>query len=92
MAERRLIRLYVSGVTPRSARAIQSIKAICEERLPGRYELEVIDVYQQGHRAGRDGVLATPTLIQRTERSVRRLVGNLSDRKRVLAALGLASR
>ncbi len=91
MGERHRIRLYVSGATPRSAQAIQNIKAICEQKLAGRYELEVIDVYQQTPRAREDQVFATPTLIEEFEGSVRRLVGNVSDRQRVLAVLGLAT-
>jgi len=91
VADCRLIRLYVSGATPKCARAIQTVKAICEERLGGRYRLEVIDVYQQSPRARRDQVLVTPTLVERYRGSIRRLAGNLWDRKRVLAALGLAA-
>jgi len=87
--ERRLIRLYISGVTPRSVRAVENLKAICRE-LGESCELEVIDVYQQAQRAREDGVLVTPTLIERSQGAVRRLVGDLADRRRVRQALGLA--
>lgn len=92
MGERHLIRLYISGATPKSARAIQNVREICERKLAGRYELEVIDVYQQTPRACQDHVRVTPTLIEESRGTVRRLVGRLWDRKRVLAGLGLATR
>lgn len=91
MGECRLIRLYVNGVSPKCVRAVQTVKAVCEERLAGRYRLEVIDVYQQAPRARRDQVVVTPTLVEKTRGSVRRLAGNLWDRRRVLAALGLSA-
>jgi len=87
--ERRLIRLYISGVTPRSVRAVENLKAICEE-LGETCELEVIDVYQQPRRASEDGVLVTPTLVEQSHGVVRHLVGDLADRRRVRQALGLA--
>jgi circadian clock protein KaiB len=87
--ERRIIRLYISGVTPRSVRAVENLKAICRE-LGESCELEVIDVYQQPRRASEDGVLVTPTLIEKSQGVVRRLVGELGDRRRIRQALGLA--
>ena len=89
MHERRIIRLYISGVTPRSVRAVENLKAICRE-LGESWELEVIDVYQQPRRASEDGVLVTPTLIEKSQGVVRRLVGELGDRRRIRQALGLA--
>jgi circadian clock protein KaiB len=83
------LRLYVAGMTPRSARAVANIKEICEEHLKGRYALEVIDIYQQPVLAKGDQIIAVPTLIKRLPLPLRRLIGDLSDRERVLVGLDL---
>ena len=82
-------RLYVTGATPRSGRAISNLKALCERYFRGRYDLEIIDVYQQPSQAEGDGVLVTPTLIKREPLPLRRLVGDLSDCEGVLLKLDL---
>ncbi len=87
-AEHYSLQLFVTGSTPNSARAIQNIRAICEEQLHGRYDLEVIDIYQHPERIKPDQIVATPTLIKQQPSPVRRFIGDLSDRQRVL--LGLA--
>ena len=87
--EKHLLRLYVTGMTPRSTEAIARIKAICEEHLAGRYELEVVDIYQQPALAKGEQILATPTLIKRLPLPLRRLVGDLSNKQRVLLGLDL---
>ena len=87
-----LLRLYVTGTTPRSARAIQSIKDICEEHLQGRYDLEVIDVYQRPRLAADEQIVATPTLIKVLPTPLRRLIGDLSDSERVLVGLDLKAK
>lgn len=87
--EKYLLRLYVTGMTPRSAEAIARIKNICEEYLSGRYELEVIDVYQQPALAKGEQIIAAPTLIKRLPLPLRRLVGDLSNKQRVLLGLDL---
>src|SRR5262245_29641441 len=74
------LRLFVTGATPRSSRAIGNIRAICEQMLPGRFDLEVIDVHQQPWLARHEQVLAAPTLIKRLPLPLRRLVGDLSNR------------
>jgi len=84
-----LLRLYVTGMTPRSTEAISQIKAICEARLKGRYELEVIDIYQHPTLAKGDQIIAAPTLIKKLPLPLRRLVGDLSNRERVLLGLDL---
>lgn len=93
LSERRqeqfLLRLYVAGTTPRSARAISNIKKICEEELRGRYALEVIDMYQQPEVADGDQVLAVPTLIKQLPAPLRKLIGDLSDREQVIVGLGI---
>ncbi len=84
-----VLRLYTSGSTPRSARAIRNLKRICESRLEGRYQLDVIDIYQQPGRAQRDQIIATPTLIKEEPSPRRVLVGDFSRDDRVLAGLSL---
>ncbi len=86
---RYVLRLYVTGITPKSTRAITNIKAICEEYLKGRYRLEVVDVYQQPTLARGDQIIALPTLIRRLPHPLRRLVGDLSNTDRVLLGLDL---
>lgn len=83
------LRLYVSGATPRSTRAIENIKALGERRLAGRYDLEVIDAYQQAELARDDQIIVLPTLIKSLPGPLRRLVGDLSDEEQVLLGLGL---
>jgi len=86
------LRLYVAGTTPRSARAIANIKEICEEQLKGRYDLRVIDLYQQPALAEGDQIIALPTLIRKLPPPLRRLIGDLSDHERVLIGLDLKPR
>jgi circadian clock protein KaiB len=86
---RYVLRLYVAGMTPRSARAIANIKEICEEHLKGLYVLQVIDLYQQPVLAEGEQIIAVPTLIKKLPMPLRRLIGDLSDRKRVLIGLDL---
>lgn len=83
------LRLYVTGMTQRSQEAMVSIREICEEFLKGRYALEIVDIYENAKRAGEDQIVASPTLIKLSPGPIRRFVGNLSDRKRVLAGLEL---
>jgi circadian clock protein KaiB len=90
--ERYALRLYVSGSTPQSTRAIANIKRLCEEHLKGRYDLEVIDLYQQPERAQGEQIIAVPTLIKRLPLPLRRLIGDLSSRERILVGLDLQSK
>jgi circadian clock protein KaiB len=87
-----LLRLYVAGATRQSLQAIRSIRLLCEERLLGRYVLEVVDVYQQPQLARDDQILAVPTLIKRLPMPLRKLVGDLSNKERVLLGLDLKTR
>lgn len=84
-----VLRLYVTGATPSSVRAIASIKRICEERLQGRYELEVIDLYQQPEMAKGEQIIAAPTLIKKLPLPLRRVIGDMSDIERVLVGIDL---
>ena len=90
--EKYLLRLYVTGNTPRSVRAIENIRRICEEQLQGRYELEVIDLYQQPGLAEGEQIIAAPTLVKKLPLPVRRLVGDLSKDENVLFGLDLKRR
>jgi len=83
------LRLYVTGMTPRSLRAIANIKQICEEYLQGRYDLVVIDVYQSPALARGEQIIALPTLIKRIPGPLRRFIGDPFDRGRVLIGLDL---
>jgi len=90
-AERYVLRLYVTGMTPRSAEAIKNLRAICGEFLEGRFDLEVIDIYQQPVLTQGEQIVAAPTLIKKLPLPMRRLVGDMSDRERVLLGLDLVS-
>ena len=87
--ERYVLRLYVTGMTPRSTEAFANIKAICEEHLEGRYDLEVIDIYQHPALAKDEQIIAVPTLVKKLPAPLRRLIGNLSTQERVLLGLDL---
>ncbi len=84
-----VLRLYVSGSTAKSALAVENIKRICEQHLKNRYDLEVIDIYQQPSLARDEQIVAVPTLIKRSPPPLRRLIGDLSNLRNVLAELGL---
>ncbi len=88
-ADRYLLRLFVTGSTPRSARAIQNIRAVCDEKLRGQYDLEVIDIYQHPEQARPEQIVVTPTLVKKLPLPVRRLIGDLSDVERVLVGLDI---
>ncbi|MEO8051653.1 MAG: circadian clock KaiB family protein [Acidobacteriota bacterium] len=83
------LRLYVAGTTPKSLRAVQNLKRICESELPDQYDLEVIDVYKQPGRLAQDQVIAIPTLIKLAPGEVKRLIGDLSQEMQVRKGLGL---
>ena len=84
-----LLRLYVAGTTPKSARAIQNIRAICDERLAGRYRLEVVDIYQCPDLTRPDQIVVAPTLVKKLPLPVRRIIGDLSNTNQVLVGLDL---
>jgi circadian clock protein KaiB len=86
-----VLRLYVSGATPRSTEAIAKIKNICDEYLPGHYDLEVIDIYQQPHLAVQEHIVAAPTLVKESPGKLRRMIGNLSNTRLILQRLGVGS-
>lgn len=84
-----LLRLYVTGTTGKSMRAIQNVRRICEEHLHGLYDLEVVDIYKNLPLARGDQIIAAPTLIKRLPVPLRRLIGDMSDEQRVLVGLDL---
>lgn len=87
--QRYLLRLYVTGMTPTSAKAIERVRALCEPALHGRYELEVIDIYQLPSLARDEQIVATPTLIKVLPAPLRRFVGDLANVEKVLFGLDL---
>jgi circadian clock protein KaiB len=88
-AERYILRLYVTGMTPRSARAVKNLRAICDEYLEGRYELDVIDIYQQPVLTKGVQIIAAPTLLKQLPLPMRRIIGDMSNRVLVLLGLDL---
>ena len=87
-----LLRLYITGTTPRSVQAIANIKQICEKHLRGRFDLEVIDIYQKPQMAKRDQIIAMPTLVKELPAPLRRIIGDLSDTEKVLVGLDLTEK
>ncbi len=87
-----VLRLYVTGSTKRSTRAIETTRQICDTHLKDRHELEVIDLYQHPEAAAHAQIIAVPTLMRLQPDPLRRIIGDLSDRQRLLASLGLDDR
>jgi circadian clock protein KaiB len=87
-----VLRLYVTGSTPRSTKAIANLRAVCEQHLSGRYDLEVIDIFQQPVLARGEQIIAAPTLIKELPAPIRKFVGDLSNTERVLMGLDLKPR
>lgn len=85
-----VLRLFVTGATVHSTRAVANLKHICETYLPGRYTLEIIDVHQQKELAEQEQIIALPLLVKRAPWPERRLVGDLSDTEKVLNGLGIS--
>jgi len=90
--DRYRLRLYVTGATPNSARAIVNLKDFCETHLKDNYELEIIDVYQQPLIAQADQVIAIPMLIKLSPMPLRRLIGDMSDREKIFRGLSLTAK
>jgi circadian clock protein KaiB len=87
--QRYVLRLYVTGTTPRSAQAIEQVRSICEDHLHGRYELQVIDIYQMPSLAKDHQIVAAPTLIKVLPSPLRRFIGDLSKSEKILFGLDL---
>jgi circadian clock protein KaiB len=84
-----LLKLYIAGQTSRSQRAIVNLRQICEEILSGQYELVITDVLEHPQLAEDEKILATPTLVKESPPPVRRIIGDLSDKEKVMLALNL---
>ena len=89
MADKYVLKLYITGKTPRTQNAVSMLKRICEEELEGHYELQVIDVLERPQLAEDEKILATPTLIKVMPLPLRRIIGDLSDKQKVLLFLDL---
>jgi circadian clock protein KaiB len=87
-----VLRLYVTGMTPKSTRAITNVQKLCEQYLKGCYELEVVDIYQQPKLAKGEQIIATPTLIKKLPLPLRKLIGDMSDTERFLVGIDLKSK
>jgi circadian clock protein KaiB len=86
-----ILRLFITGASPNSARAVANVRQICETYLKGNYTLEIVDVYQQQEIAEKEQLIALPLLIKKHPLPVRRLIGDLSDKQKVLTELGIYS-
>lgn len=86
---RYVLRLYVTGLRPASRRAIANVRRICEQHLEGRYQLSIVDLYQQPHLAAGEQIVAAPTLLKKLPLPLRRTVGDMSNASRVLVGLDL---
>jgi circadian clock protein KaiB len=91
MAGAYVLRLFITGASPNSIRAVENTKAICEKYLAGNYELEIIDIHQQPKLAEGEDVIAVPLMIKKAPYPERRMIGDMSDTQRVLKGLGLAN-
>ena len=87
-----VLRLYIAGNNPRSQTAVDNVKKICEEYLKGRYELEVVDIYQDHSKNPVDLVLAVPTLIKKLPLPLRKVIGDMTRKEKVLIGLDLVPR
>lgn len=86
---RYILKLYITGTTPRSTQAIVNIRKICEEHLQGRYDLEVVDISQNPTLAEGEQIIAAPTLIKKLPHPLRRFIGDMSQTERILLGLDL---
>jgi circadian clock protein KaiB len=86
------LRLYTAGQTPKSVAAFNNLKRLCEEHMPGRYEIEVIDLMLNPRLAKEDQIVAIPTLVRKLPEPLRRIIGDLSDTERALVGLQLRPR
>ena len=84
-----VLRLYVSGMTTRSRLAIDNIRKLCEEHLAGRYDLEIIDIYQQPQLAQDAQIIAAPTLVKKLPLPLRKIIGDMGDPGRIMVVLGI---
>jgi circadian clock protein KaiB len=84
-----VLRLFIAGLTPRSQRALENLRVICDQHLAGRYQIEVVDLHQSPGRAHDEQIIATPTVVKVVPAPVRRIIGDLSEVDKVLRGLDL---
>jgi len=87
-----VLRLYVSGMTPNSLKAIENVRKICAEHLEGRYQLEIIDIYQQPIFAKEGQIIAAPTLVKKLPPPLRKFIGDLSQTEKILLGLDIRTK
>ena len=87
-----MLRLYVAGMTPRAVAALDNLKKMCEEHLPGRYEIEVVDLLVNPKLAVGDQIIAVPTLVRKLPPPMKKIIGDLANEERVLVGLDLRQR
>ena len=87
--QRYVLRLYVSGMTLKSINAIENVRKLCEQYLPGRYELDIVDIYQQPDVAKAEQLIAAPTLIKKLPLPLRRFIGDMSNKDKILVGLDI---
>ncbi len=84
-----VLRLFITGASPNSVRAVANLREVCEKHIKGRYSLEIVDVYQQRDAAQAEQIVALPMLVKKAPHPERRMIGDMSDTKRVLQGLGV---
>ena len=84
------LRLYVAGQTPRSLAALANLKQVCQDHVPGKYKIEVIDLLLKPQLASGDQILAVPTLVRRLPQPIRKIIGDLSNKEKLLVGLNIA--
>jgi circadian clock protein KaiB len=87
-----VLRLYVSGMTPNSTKAIENVRKICEEHLEGRYELEIVDIYQRPIFAKEGQIVAAPTLVKELPLPLRKFIGDMAQTERILLGLDVRTK
>ena len=90
--EKYVLKLYITGMTPRSVKAVANIQKICQAHLNGQYELEIIDIYKQPILAKGEQIIAAPTLIKKLPLPIRKFIGDMSDTERILLGLDLRNK
>jgi circadian clock protein KaiB len=87
-----VLRLYVAGMNPQSSQAVQNITRLCEENLKGRYDLQIVDIYQQPTLAKGEQIIAAPTLIKKLPLPLRKFIGNMANEEKMLVGLDLRTK
>lgn len=87
--EKYVLRLFVAGISPRSERAIRSVKEVCEQRLQGRYTLDIVDIYQHPEVLKKEQIVVVPTLIKKLPPPLRKLIGDMANEEKLLVGLDL---